>query len=236
MANIKDDRGYNQGYELSLSTTVRMKRRTKLLLSEMKLTPAMRILEIGCGTGEVAYWMAEQTSAQVLGTDLCIPFIEGAKEKYQLPNLEYRVLNFNDADVLSGEQFDYVVGNGILHHLYYNLDEGLVSIRSLLKENGKMLFLEPNFYNPYIYLIFSYPKLRALAHLEPDEMAFSKRFIKAALTRAGFVHVEVDYKDFLLPGIPSLFITPSIWLGAILERLPFIKQVSQSIFIRASKS
>lgn len=236
MANIKDDRGYNQGYELSLSTTVRMKRRTDLLLSEMIITPATRILEIGCGTGEVSYWMASQSTAQVLGTDLCVPFIEGAVKNYQLPNLEYKVLDFNDSAVLAGEQFDYVVGNGILHHLYHNLDGGLASIRSLLKEDGKMLFLEPNFYNPYIYFIFSYPKLRALAHLEPDEMAFSKRFITNALTRAGFAHVEVDYKDFLLPGIPSLLITPSIWIGAILERLPLIKQVSQSIFIRASKS
>lgn len=236
MVNIKDDRGYNQGYILSLSTIVRMKRRTNLLLSEMDITSTTRILEIGCGTGEVSYWMANQFPARVLGTDLCVPFIEGAKEKYQLPNLEYKVLNFNDADVLPGEQFDYVVGNGILHHLYYNLDESLASIQRLLKENGKILFLEPNFYNPYIYFIFSYPKLRALAHLEPDEMAFSKRFIKDALTRAGFVRVEVDYKDFLLPGIPSLFVTPSIWIGAILERLPLIKKVSQSIFIRASKS
>lgn len=233
MATIKDDRGYSQGYELSLSTTVRMQRRTDLLLSGMNLTPETRILEIGCGTGEVSYWMASRSPAQVLGTDLCVPFIEGAKEKYQLPNLEYRVLDFNDADVLSGERFDYIVGNGILHHLYYHLDRDLGSLRRLLKENGKILFLEPNFYNPYIYFIFSYSKLRALARLEPDEMAFSKRFITGALTRAGFSNIEVEYKDFLLPGIPSFLIAPSIWVGALLERLPLVKQVSQSIFIRA---
>lgn len=236
MATIKDDRGYSQGFELSLSTTVRMQRRTDLFLSEMNITPATRILEIGCGTGEVSYWMASQSPAQVLGTDVCVPFIEDAKKKYQLPNLQYRVLDFNDADVLSGERFDYIVGNGILHHLYYNLDRDLVSIRSLLKENGKILFMEPNFYNPYIYFIFSYPKLRAWAHLEPDEMAFSKRFITSALIRAGFIQVEVDYKDFLLPGIPSFLITPSIWIGAIAERLPLVKKVSQSIFIRAGAS
>jgi SAM-dependent methyltransferase len=231
--NIKDDRGYNQGFVLSKSTTVRMERRTDLLLSEMDLTKDTRILEIGCGTGEVSYWMASRSPAQVVGTDLCVPFIEGAKKKYQLPNLRYEVVDFNNPGSFSGEKFDYIVGNGILHHLYYGLDEAFSSMRRLLKENGRITFLEPNFYNPYIYLIFSYPKLRSMAHLEPGEMAFSRRFIREKLARAGFEDIRVDYKDFLLPGIPDFLIAPSIWAGAVLEKIPLIKKVSQSIFIRA---
>jgi SAM-dependent methyltransferase len=236
MASLKDDRGYNQGFVLSKSTIVRMERRTDLLLSEMELMPDTRILEIGCGTGEVSHWMAQTTPAQVTGTDLCIPFIEEAKKKYQLPNLRYEVVDFNDRNSLPGEQFDYIVGNGILHHLYYNLDEAFSSMQRLLKQGGKIIFLEPNFYNPYIYLIFSYPKLRSMAHLEPGEMAFSKRFITSALARAGFKDIRVEYKDFLLPGIPDFLIAPSIWAGAVLEKIPLIKKVSQSIFIRARKS
>lgn len=235
MATIKDDRGYSQGYELSLSTVVRMRRRTKMLLSEMNLMSATRILEIGCGTGEVSYWMAEQTHAQVLGTDLCVPFIEDAKKKYQLPNLEYAVLDFNTPGSFSGQTFDYIVGNGILHHLYHNLDEASLNMRSLLKEGGEIIFLEPNFYNPYIYFIFSYPLLRAKAKLEPDEMAFSKSFITNVLARAGFEDIRVDYKDFLLPGIPGFLIAPSIMAGAVLERIPLINKVAQSIFMRARK-
>lgn len=236
MASIKDDRGYNQGFAPAKSTTVRMRRRTDLLLSEMEITRDTRILEIGCGTGEVSYWMADQSPAEVTGTDLCVPFIEGAKKKYQLPNLQYEVADFNNPSSFSDMQFDYIVGNGILHHLYNNLDEALASMRRLLKENGKIIFLEPNFYNPYIYFIFSYQRLRTLAKLEPDEMAFSKKFTVDKLARAGFENIYVDYKDFLLPGIPSFLIKPSILLGAVLEKLPLIKQASQSIFIRASKS
>lgn len=235
MASIKDDRGYNQGFAPSLSTTVRMKRRTELLLSGMTITPATRILEIGCGTGEVSYWMAEQTPAQVLGTDLCVPFIEDAKKKYQLPNLEYAVVDFNTPGSFSGQTFDYIVGNGILHHLYHNLDEASLSMRRLLKERGKIIFLEPNFYNPYIYLIFSYPMLRAKAKLEPDEMAFSKSFSIGVLARAGFEDIRVEYKDFLLPGIPDFLITPSIMAGTVLEKIPLVNKVAQSIFITARK-
>ncbi|OGG41018.1 hypothetical protein A2118_02110, partial [Candidatus Kaiserbacteria bacterium GWA2_50_9] len=236
MASIKDDRGYNQGFAPATSTTVRMSRRTDLLLSEMNLTQDTRILELGCGTGEVSYWMAQRSPAQVLGTDLCIPFIEEAKKKYQLPNLRYEVTDFNDPRALVGMQFDYIVGNGILHHLYPNLDAVFARMRRLLKENGKIIFLEPNFYNPYVYLIFSFPTFRALAKLEPSEMAFSKRFITDALSWAGFKDIRVDYKDFLLPGIPSFLVQPSIMIGTVLEKLPLFKQAAQSLFIRAYHS
>lgn len=234
MASIKDDRGYNQGFAPSKSTIVRMERRTSLLISEMDLSRDSRILEIGCGTGEVSYWMAQRSPAHVIGTDLCEPFIKEAKKKFQLPNLQYEVLDFTTETSFPG-QFDYIVGNGILHHLYHDLDGALSSMSRLLKENGKIIFLEPNFYNPYIYFIFSYPRLRTMANLEPGEMAFSKPFIVDKLAHAGFTNVHVSYKDFLLPGIPTFLIKPSIFIGGILEKMPFARRLSQSIFIRARK-
>lgn len=235
MASIKDDRGYNQGFAPSKSAVVRMERRADLLLSEMEITSGTRILEIGCGTGEVSYRIASRSPASVWGTDVCIPFIEEAKKKYQLPNLQYEVIDFNNSDVFLNRQFDYIVGNGILHHLYNNLDDALTSMMRLLKEDGEIIFLEPNLYNPYIYLIFSYPKLRTLAGLDPEEMAFTKHFITDKLSLAGFKNIRVDYKDFLLPGIPSFLIKPSIMIGAVLEKLSLLKQFSQSLFIRACR-
>ena len=80
----------------------------------------------------------------------------------------------------------------------------------LLKDKGKIIFLEPNLFNPYIYLIFSYESLRKKAHLEPDEMAFSKPFIVEKLKKAGFSNIQVEYRDFLLPGIPESLVKPSI--------------------------
>lgn len=36
---------------------------------------------------EVSYWIAKETNSQVLGTDLCIPFIEEAQKNLVLPNM-----------------------------------------------------------------------------------------------------------------------------------------------------
>lgn len=233
MASIVDDRGFNQGFELVKSTEVRMRRRAAWMLNEMDKSNSASVLEIGCGTGEVSYWMALQSAHHILGTDLCVPFIEEAQKKFLLPNLSYEVLDFNKPEQVQGRIFDYIVGNGILHHLYYHLDNALCTLHQLLKPGGKIIFMEPNIYNPYCAFIFNYA--RKWANLEPDEMAFSKSFIEKKLYAAGFNTVDVQYKDFLLPGIPDFLIQPSIAVGNVLEKMPIVKMVSQSLFIVAVK-
>lgn len=235
MKSVVDDRGYNQGWAEGRATQVRSARRCEYILSRMRRPLRGRLLEIGCGTGLYSYLLARDSELEVLGTDLCVPFIDAANAAYQLSNLRYAALDFTKVDEMPSAHFDYIVGNGILHHLYYQLDAALADIRRLLKDGGKIVFLEPNLHNPYILSIFRVPYLRRKARLEPTEMAFSKRFAERVLERAGFRDVQVEYKDFLLPGIPELLIAPSIAAGAVLERVPLLKQMSQSIFITATK-
>jgi 2-polyprenyl-3-methyl-5-hydroxy-6-metoxy-1,4-benzoquinol methylase len=235
MASIKDDQGFNQGFEMTPSTEVRMRRRADYLMSAMTDGNNKTVLEIGCGTGEIALWIAEKKQHNVIGTDICKPFIDFANENFKRDNLTYEVLDFNNPEDIKGRKFDYIIGNGILHHLYYNLDQVLVTLKDLLAEDGKLIFYEPNMYNPYIATIFNISFLRKMAHLEPDEMAFSRTYIREKLTKAGFGKVDVEYKDFLLPGIPYFLVKPSIVIGDILEKIPFTRFVSQSIFLTASK-
>ena len=235
MASLKDDRGYNQMFAPSKAMQIRSERRCDMIISEITITEETTILEIGCGTGEIASFIAQKTKAQVIGTDICVPFIEEAKEKHKLPNLSFDVLNFNSPETLQGKKFDYIIGNGILHHLYYHLDEALKNILFLLKDGGKLIFLEPNLINPYCYLIFSYPYFRKKANLEPDEMAFTKSFIQEKLEKAGYKSSKVIYKDFLLPVIPDVLIKPIIFVGDIVEKIPFLNKITQSIFIVGEK-
>jgi len=67
-------------------------------------------------------------------------------------------------------------------------------------------------------------------------MAFSKGYITSLLSAAGYRDIRVEYKDFLLPGIPDALIAPSIAVGALVERIPWVRMLSQSIFISATKS
>ena len=107
-------------------------------------------------------------------------------------------------------KFDYIIGNGILHHLFDNLENSIVNLRKLLKPNGKIIFIEPNLYNPYIFLIFKIMKLRQLANLEPDEMAFTDKYIKKLVLKAGFSDCKTEIRDFLLPNTLKWLIMPVI--------------------------
>jgi SAM-dependent methyltransferase len=235
MASIVDDRGFNQGFVPTRALEVRTERRFQVLLAEMDLTRPASILELGCGTGELSDLFARRTPARVVGTDICEPFIQSAAEKYGRANLAFRVADLARADAAEqmGETFDYIVGNGIMHHLYYQLPVILPRLRSLLKPGGRLVFWEPNLYNPYVYLIFSFPRLRTWARLEPSEMAFTRRGLSRLLGDAGFTSFRVDYRDFLLPNTPDFLIRPVVALGNVLERVPVLKCWAQSVFVSA---
>ncbi|MFA6567664.1 MAG: class I SAM-dependent methyltransferase [Victivallales bacterium] len=239
MSSIKDDRGYNQGYRPSKSLELRNQRRCGYILDKMEIDADTKILEIGCGTGELSYMMAQKTDCKILGMDICVPFIEQARKNFSLPNLEFKILDFNDADNLkkmtAEYKFDYVAGNGILHHLYNNLDEALANIHSLLKKGGRIIFLEPNFYNPYCLLVFKIKLFRKLARLEPGEMAFTKKKIIRKLEKAGFSDIKVEYRDFLVPGTPDFLIRPVVLIGKMIESIPVLNMTAQSIYISARR-
>jgi 2-polyprenyl-3-methyl-5-hydroxy-6-metoxy-1,4-benzoquinol methylase len=235
MANIQDDRGFNQVWGDKQSTRIRAERRYAYMISQMGASAGQSVLEIGCGRGKMSHAIARATGMQVLGTDLCAPFVEAASAEYVLPNLGFEVLDFNDPVTIAGRRFDFIVGDGILHHLYYNLDSSLAAIYGLLKPGGRMLFWEPNILNIYCALIFKVPYFRRRARLEPTEMAFSRRFIEGRLVKAGFQKISVRYKDFLIPGVPDILITPSIVAGNLIEPIPLLNTMSQSLFIQAGK-
>ena len=236
MSDIVDDRGYNQVWERTETFKIRIERRAELIINEMdKKDETINVLEIGSGTGEISYFIANKTKANVLGIDLCQPFVDGANNEFKLSNLNFMNLDFNHPEKLMGMKFDYIIGNGILHHLYYQLDSALVNIHALLKDGGKFIFMEPNIYNPYCYLIFKFDTFRKLAKLEPDEMAFSRNFIKQKLQKAKYQQVKVSYKDFLLPNTPSFLVKPIIWVGDIIEKIFPLNRVTQSIFICSKK-
>ena len=236
MASIQDDRGFNQGFKPSKTLTYRFDRRSCMIMDRMDLTKRNDILEIGCGLGDISYYIAKHSNSTVLGTDLCVPFIEQASETFKLPNLSFDTLDFNHPEKLEGRKFDYIIGNGILHHLYYHIDDAFFHLKDLLNDGGKILFIEPNLVNPYCFLIFGTTQyFRNWAKLEPDEKAFTKCFLRKKLKNAGYKNISVINKDFLLPFTPSILVKPTVAIGNIVEKIPLLQLMTQSVFLSAEK-
>lgn len=242
MASILDERGFNQGFKLTEAQDVRLRRRAESIVAEMRLLEVpepsrqIHILELGCGTGELAFHLAMLTGARVTGVDLSVKFIEQANSTYRHPGLNFIVADLSQTNPTSEQdQYDYIVGNGILHHLYHHLDTFLPVLARWLKPNGRLIFWEPNLWNPYVFLIFTLPVFRRAANLEPDEMAFTPGFIRRKLAAAGFTGIQVATRDFLLPNTPAFLINPVIGAGRVLEKIPGLRRFAQSVFLCATR-
>jgi ubiquinone/menaquinone biosynthesis C-methylase UbiE len=161
--SIVDDRGYNQGFKPSAAVRIRNQRRVNHILQAIQpLTPQHQMLEIGCGTGEYANLFAQHTGVHVVAADICVPFIEEARRLYQSPNLQFECIDFTDTPAINaqfGDQaFDSVVGNGILHHMYYHIDEVLAETVCIIKTRWYIcLSLNPIYIIPILLLFSRFP-------------------------------------------------------------------------------
>ena len=234
MPSIVDDRGFNQGFTWNPTQEVRMRRRAEAILEALP-KGSQRVLEWGCGTGELAHFLATD-STEVTAADLCAPFIEQATRNFGREHLRYvqADLATDQGRATLGREWDAIVGNGILHHLYHHIGPALGSMRSMLRPGGRFVFWEPNLFNPYVFATFSFGPLRKLTKLEPDEMAFTPGWIEGHLRAAGFGAIEVSYRDFLVPNLPFALVPLVTRAGAVVERIPGVNRLAQSLFITAT--
>ena len=107
-----------------------------------KLQPQLRsdakILDVGCGTGDLSVELFEKTAAQVTGLDFCRPMLALARAK--APHLR-----FVEGDALrlpfSDGAFDCVTIAFALRNLA-SVEQGLTELRRVLKHDGLIAILE----------------------------------------------------------------------------------------------
>lgn len=108
------------------------------LFEQIKFTPDSRVLELGCGTGEL--WL-ENSERIPAGLEIVISdFSEGmvAQVQENLKNLKtsfkYKVIDAQSIP-FEEDQFDIVIANHMLFHLP-DREKGLSEIKRVLKPNG----------------------------------------------------------------------------------------------------
>lgn len=99
------------------------------------------VLDYGCGPGDFSCILASR-GAHVTGIDISEYLISVGKAEAGSLNLaiEFSVRDAHSTEFPSGT-FDYVFGNGILHHL--DLPRAYREIARILRPGGKAFFMEP---------------------------------------------------------------------------------------------
>ena len=145
------------------------------------------VLEVGCGTGQLAIYFALGTNNRVVGLD---PTIESLKlaadfsKKQNIDNIDFINADIFD-DVLTDNYFDFIWCNGVLHHTKDPYKAFRVLIKSLKNEGYVLIGLYNKFgrirtvFRRYMFKIFGSkyldifdPTLRNLKNNEEERKAW----------------------------------------------------------------
>ena len=210
---------------------LRVQRRIKLFAKHCNLNPGLKIVEIGCGTGEYSKALL-QYSLNLFATDSAFNMLKEAQKKTGIAKNIIFFVSDIEALPVSGNKFDIVVGNSILHHL--KTEKALKEIYRVLKRGGRCAFSEPNMLNPQIFLQKKIKLIKRMAGDSLDETAFLRWKAKAMFEKSGFKNIIVKPFDFLHPHTPTPFVKIIDSIGMFLERTP-LKEIAGSLFITAEK-
>ena len=185
-----------------------------------------RVLEYGCGTGSLAFELAEGAS-HVIGIDISDVAIHQAHlraERRSLTNVEFRVDNA-EAMQLPAKHVDVVAGSGIVHHL--DIPKAMQEVRRVLMPGGVAIFAEPLAHNPFVnWYRKRTPELRT-ADEHPltvsDLRNVARNFTSSTVTYFGLVAPALGLisRDSKATSPLTRFVW---WLDQLICRMPFMKR------------
>lgn len=117
--------------------------RIDMLVREFGLTPDSRVLDIGCGTGQIASGLSEYLSDRgaYYGTDLAHEAIEFCKRTYTRANFVFRVNPMTSVPITDHEgPFDLAMFFSVFTHTH--VDESVLLLgeaKRLLAPNGRII-------------------------------------------------------------------------------------------------
>jgi ubiquinone/menaquinone biosynthesis C-methylase UbiE len=146
-------------------------------------------LDYGCGDGSFSHLLASR-GAHVSGVDISPERIRQAEAATVAGNSGSAKFFVSDVHQtpFPDNSFDYVVGNGALHHL--DLDRAYAEIARVLKPAGRAFFMEPMYRHPGLRLVRRLtPSLRSPCEkpLDFSDMERAKRWFRKVSHREHFL-------------------------------------------------
>jgi cyclopropane-fatty-acyl-phospholipid synthase len=184
------DRQYSCGYFETPTATLDDAQLAKKrhLAAKLRITPDARVLDIGCGWGGLALYLAEHTGARVTGITLSQEQLAlariRAREEDLADTVDFRLQDYRDVT----EKFDRIVSVGMFEHVgvvFYDrflracaqalADDGVMMLHAIGRSEG------PGVTNPWIAkYIFPGGYIPALSEVLP------------AIERAGLLVTDIE--------------------------------------------
>lgn len=136
---LDDDMNYSCAYFAEDGDTLEIAQQRKLrhIAAKLDLKPGQRVLDIGCGWGGMALYLAAHFDVEVLGVTLSTEQLALARQRAEERGLSDRV-KFELIDYRAVEgSFDRIVSIGMFEHVgVQHFGEYFGTIKRLLKDDG----------------------------------------------------------------------------------------------------
>jgi SAM-dependent methyltransferase len=177
-----------------------------------------RVLELGCGTGQIAEALLERSPGLAYeGIDLSPAMVELARGR--LARFGERAAVGGTSSQSAPASASAAFGIDVLHHLPDPV-AALAELRETVVPGGPVVFLESN---PKFPLTAAY----ALAHREEHAvLRFTRRRLRGFFERAGLVDVTVELGPLYTPPGPPVLVPLYERLDRIASRVPLLRALA----------
>lgn len=224
---------------LSRQAEVAGKQDLELLLKH-GLSPDHKVLDLGCGNGQIAAMVSQYlTTGSITGLDLNPEFISAAKVQHHHSNLSFREGSAYQLEALPG--FDFIYSRFLFQHLS-DPSLALQQVYRCLTPGGRCCIIDVN--DDWLFLDPRLPEFSALVEAGATRQQFAggNRRIAASLPRLfhinGFEKINADVIPFTSNQVGMetfLDLTLSFRANMAPELMPLYKRVQETVLAAPEK-
>lgn len=190
------------------------------------LGSGQKILEVGAGAGRFSIPL-KSLGIEVEALDFSPVLLDELKKK----DSQIKVIKADIDKLESKGSYEAVVGFYVLHHLE-NLEKSLASMFRVLKNGGKICFVEPN-PNNLMYFIQPFVSKNMSWAEEKGFLKMRERYLKKEFEKVGFSDFKIEKFGFFPPFIVNT--TFGLKLDNWLEKFSPFREFLPFLLIKAKK-
>ena len=217
MSNLEfsDEAARNQE---AISNTEAFNEQRRITLDALGLVGGERILDVGVGTGHMAFDMAKATIGhnEIVGIDISDDMLNICRDRCtDLPNVSFEMADLYDLP-FNEESFDVVLSVQVFEYLE-DVQRALLELHRVLKPGGRLILRDAD-WGTLIWESGNPDRMRHMLDIWDQHLAdpFSPRTLAAQVDKAGFancsvsafVTVETDYDVTQINYYLARFVAP----------------------------
>ncbi|WP_052342874.1 class I SAM-dependent methyltransferase [Bacillus sp. EB01] len=111
---------------------------TKKIFEYEKIDKFSQVLDVGCGTGQTAAYLAAHYGAKITGLDVNPIMVEKAKNRMKKSRLPVKIIQGSiEKFPIKGIKYDFILSESVLS--FVNMPKALKEIIRLLKNDGRFI-------------------------------------------------------------------------------------------------